>query len=97
MVCMWYIIVELEPKYILSCIGSCAAAGYSECCVDEDGETDCLGGDPFDCYCDQFCYFLDDCCYDINDICIPPTPEGKNRCTRIVHAVNSIAYIASYI
>ena len=45
--------------------GSCLDAGYTECC---DGGN-CIGSEPFDCFCDQFCYFLDDCCSDISSTC----------------------------
>ena len=44
--------------------GSCARAGYSDCC--EDGS--CLG-DLGDCSCDEFCYNFGDCCTDISDTC----------------------------
>ncbi|CAI8033001.1 Low-density lipoprotein receptor-related protein 6, partial [Geodia barretti] len=54
--------------------GSCVEAGYTECCADQDG--DCAGSDPFDCYCDVFCYYLDDCCTDIDDICEQPVIDG---------------------
>ena len=50
-------------------LGSCADAGYTECCVDGF-----CNGQPADCYCDQFCRFLDDCCEDIDETC---PIEGK--------------------
>ena len=54
-------------------------AGYTECCSDQGG--DCVGSDPFDCYCDVFCYYLDDCCTDVDQICEPRTfyPSTKNN------------------
>ena len=49
---------------LLSYIGTCEAAGITECC---EGDS-CLG-DPADCYCDQDCFFFSDCCQDIQDVC----------------------------
>ena len=59
-------------KLCLSCdiyIGSCVEAGYTGCCADPSAN--CSGSDPYDCYCDVFCYNLEDCCSDIEETCSP--------------------------
>ena len=43
--------------------GSCAAAGFTECCASG------CSGSPSDCYCDVSCRVFADCCYDIDDTC----------------------------
>ena len=44
-------------------------AGYTECCADPSAN--CSGSNPYDCYCDVFCYNLEDCCSDIEETCSP--------------------------
>ena len=57
---------------------SCVEAGFTSCCVEEEGELgeeidDFLsceigraGNSP--CYCDQACFSSEDCCSDIEDV-----------------------------
>ena len=53
-------------------IGSCIAAGYSECCK----ENNCVGS-PIGsrCYCDQVCSSVEDCCLDVAKTCSPAGME----------------------
>ena len=85
------------PKFMHA--GSCATAGYTECC--EDGV--CLGSDPFDCFCDQFCSILDDCCYDIDMTCTPCNEsyiyrkrEERETCISLRLIPNSLKLIPLY-
>ncbi len=49
--------------------GTCAAAGYTECC---DFNVDsCFGSLPSDCFCDTLCVNFGDCCRDQLNICQP--------------------------
>ena len=47
-----------------TCAGSCADAGFSGCCVDDNCEITAAAV-PLSCYCDVLCYEFNDCCDDI--------------------------------
>ena len=49
----------------LSHVGSCVAAGFTECCTDFD----CTGRPVADCFCDSICFLFGDCCSDIDQTC----------------------------
>ena len=57
--------------YMYMYIGSCVAAGYTDCCIFDFFGEECF---VTDCYCDDSCLFFDDCCYDFADIC-----QGSNQ------------------
>lgn len=42
-------------------VGSCEAAGYTECCT--------FGCNAGGCFCDQICHTFGDCCEDIQKLC----------------------------
>ena len=46
-------------------VGSCAEAGYTQCCEGAN----CLGIHLQDCFCDANCREFNDCCGDIDDTC----------------------------
>ncbi len=52
-------------------LGSCKAAGYTECCNVEETGTPCAGY-PQDCFCDPSCKQFNDCCPDLDQICRDP-------------------------
>ena len=61
--------------------GSCRAAGYTTCCVDDVCE-----GVPSLCFCDIFCAEFEDCCEDFYEIC-PPEGE-KSRIILMPHPLS---------
>ena len=50
---------------------SCRAAGYTECCNQDEDVNSCEGRPLGICYCDPSCRQYDDCCEDIMEICHP--------------------------
>ena len=55
--------------------GSCAGAGYTQCCSDSV----CLGQPGQDCYCDPTCHLHGDCCQDIDETCPLEEPPSTSE------------------
>jgi hypothetical protein len=75
------VILPMTPEPS-SFIGSCVAAGYTECCENGCSSTDC--------FCDDLCLIFDDCCYDYTDICQDPTSPEYDL---VVANGNSILFV----
>ena len=75
---------------VLFPLGSCLAAGFTECCRGESSS--CLGTPTLDCYCDRNCYSLGDCCDDIDEICpeLTELQPGKLIALRIGGGLDSL-------
>jgi hypothetical protein len=67
-------------------LGSCVAAGYTDCCEDFP----CFGAPIPDCYCDSECTLFGDCCYDFDLVC--DSPGAFNVLVGHGHHISQIHY-----
>lgn len=74
----YYILLNclVMSHFILCLIGSCVAAGFTDCC---EGFFFCLAPPFFDCWCDVSCHLFGDCCFDITETC--PSKLQRNAIT----------------